>query len=120
MSQTLDMYIQAMKGWPAAAADQAAPIIERHARAAFDQIHDAYPVVTGTLQRGLTLTDNSTPLFPRWTLSNPVVYAKIFEAGGATLKGAKPSGHVFTRIAPTEIRAMRAELVDLLATVVNG
>lgn len=114
----MDLYRASLRGWPQAVADAAAPIIERHARSAFQQIHDEYPVVTGTLQRGLKLED-TTPdaLHPRWTLRNDVVYAKIFETGGATLVGPKPHGHVFSRIAPAERRAMRAELVEMLDRV---
>lgn len=114
----MDLYRQALRGWPQTVAEQAAPIVERHARAAFEDIHDGYPVVTGTLRDGLTLTETSpSPLHPRWTLENAVVYAKIFEAGGATTLGPKPAGRVFVPIARREVLAMRAEIVDLLERV---
>jgi|SRR6516225_8722334 hypothetical protein len=111
--RNLDRYLVLLDAYPQAVADAAASIVTTHATAAFQAIHDGYPVVTGRLQRGLTLTDRSTDLHPRWTLRNDVVYAKIFETGGATTKGPKPHGHVFSRIAPIEVRAMRAELADL-------
>ncbi len=111
----MDLYLASLAGWPQHIADAAAPIVERRARSAFQQIHDGYPVVTGHLRDGLKLTDTTPdPLHPRWHLENDVFYAKIFEAGGATTAGPKPAGHVFSRIAPLERRAMRVELVQML------
>ena len=110
--RNLDRYLVLLDAYPQAVADAAVACVVTM-DAAFQAIHDGYPVVTGRLQRGLTLTDRSTDLHPRWTLRNDVVYAKIFETGGATTKGPKPHGHVFSRIAPIEVRAMRAELADL-------
>jgi len=82
---TIAMYLQAMQGWPAAVAEAAAPIIERHAKAAYRDIQAGYPVVSGTLRDGLTITNETAgPMHPAWTLENTVYYAKIFEAGGAT------------------------------------
>lgn len=111
----MDLYLASLHGWPQAVADDARPIIERHARTAFREIHDKYPRVTGKLQDGLTLTDTSpSSLHPRWTLENPVEYAKIFETGGATTLGPKPAAHVFPPIASRERKAMREELVEML------
>ena len=115
----MDAYRQSLIGWPIEVAHAAAPILEAHARAAFQQIHDGYPVVTGTLRDGLTIA-NTTPhaLHPRWTVENDVYYAKIFEAGGATAAGAKPQGRVFVPIVARERLAARREVVDLLFRVV--
>ena len=114
----MDFYRQALLGWPATVAREAAPILERHARTAYDDIRAGYPVVTGHLRDGLTLTDTSpSPLHPQWTLENDVVYAKIFEAGGATTAGPKPAGRVFVPIAIREWRAARAEIMELLDRV---
>ena len=115
MTTTLAMYIQALEGWPQAIADQARPIIERHARQAFTDIYAGYPVVTGRLRAGLTIRDTSKgPLHPSMTVENEVYYAKIFEAGGMTTAGPKPAGRVFIPITVRERRAMRAEVVELL------
>ena len=111
----MDAYRQSLLGWPAEVADQARPILEGHAHAAYAQIYAGYPVVTGRLRAGLTLADTSpSALHPRWTLENAVYYAKIFEAGGATLAGAKPQGKVFVPIVVRERREARTEVVDML------
>lgn len=115
MTQTMAMYIQALEGWPQAVADEARPIIERHAKQAFEDIKAGYPVVTGTLRDGLYLKNTDKgPLHPSMTVGNDVYYAKIFEAGGMTTAGPKPAGRVFIPITVRERRAMRAEVVDLL------
>ena len=115
MTTTMAMYIQALEGWPVEVADAARPIIERHAKAAFEEIKAGYPVVTGKLRDGLTIKDTSKgALHPSVTIENDVYYAKIFEAGGMTTAGPKPAGRVFIPISVRERRAMRAEVVDLL------
>jgi hypothetical protein len=114
MNGTLRMYAQALEGWPAHLADEARPIVERHAKQAFDDIRAGYPVVTGKLKAGLALTLDSRPLHPSATLENEVYYAKIFEAGGATTAGPKPAGRVFVPIVIRTRRALRRELVALL------
>jgi hypothetical protein len=116
----MDLYRQALLGFPQEVADKAGAILEPHAQTAFQEIHDKYPVVTGRLQAGLTLTDNSASLHPRWTLANDVVYALIFEAGGATTTGPKPGGQVFVPIAIREWKAARAEIIDMLERTVPG
>ena len=115
MTTTLAMYIQALEGWPTAIADAARPIIEGHARQAYEEIRATYPVVTGRLRDGLTIRDTSKgPLHPSMTVENAVPYAKIFEAGGATTAGPKPAGRVFVPISVRERRAMRRDVVELL------
>jgi hypothetical protein len=121
MTGTLAMYLQAMQGWPAAVAEAAAPILERHAKEAYAEIKAGYPVVTGHLRDGLTITnETSGPLHPAWTLENDVVYAKIFEAGGATTAGPKPAGRVFVPIVIKTRRALRRDLIPVLQRVVDG
>ena len=114
LSVSRRVWIVALALVNAAVMAQAAPIVAQYAHDAFTAIHDAYPVVTGRLQRGLTLTDRSTDLHTRWTLRNDVDYAKIFETGGATLKGPKPHGHVFSRLAPEYGRQLRDALFALV------
>ncbi len=119
MTQTMALYIQALEGWPTAIAEAARPIIERHARQAYEQIRAGYPVVTGRLRDGLTIRDTSTgALHPSMTIENDVYYAKIFEAGGMTTAGPKPAGGVFVPISVRERRAMRAAVVALLESTV--
>ena len=116
MTTTMALYIQALEGWPQAIADAARPIIDQHAQAAYDQIKAGYPVVTGKLRDGLKIIRDSSkgPLHPSVKVANFVVYAKIFEAGGATTAGPKPAGRVFVPISVRERRAMRNEIVELL------
>jgi hypothetical protein len=116
MNGTLAMYARALEGWPARLADEASPIIARHARAAFAGVKAAYAPhrKTGTLEAGLTLTDESTPLHPAWTLENDVYYALIFEVGGATTEGPKAAGRAFLPVVIETRRAIRREILPLL------
>lgn len=115
MTRTMQLYIQALEGWPVTLAEAARPIIERHAQQAFDDIKAGYPVVSGTLRDGLYLKDtNKGPLHPSVTVGNDVFYAKIFEAGGMTTAGPQPAGRVFIPISVRERRAMRGEVFDLI------
>jgi hypothetical protein len=117
MTRTMQLYIQALEGWPVTLADAARPIIRRHAQQAYDDVKAGYGPhrVTGTLEAGLTLKDTDKgPLHPSMTLENDVYYAKIFEAGGMTTAGPKPAGRVFIPITVRERRAMRGEIFDLI------
>lgn len=117
----LEPYQRALAGWPVEVANEARPIIKAHAEQAFREIHDGYPVVSGHLRDGLTITDTSTSVMhPSWTLENPVYYAKIFEAGGATTAGPKGPGRVFVPIVIRVRRAMRKQLVPLVLRGPSG
>jgi len=118
----LDLYRRALLGWPIEVANEARVIIEREAQAAYDEMRSpapvGYPVKSGELRNGLTLTDTSpSALHPRWTLQNETYYAKIFEAGGATTAGPKSPGRVFVPISIRRRRAMRDAIVQ---TVLRG
>lgn len=118
----LDLYRRALLGWPVEVAIEAKAILEREAQAAYDEMRSpapvGYPVKSGDLREGLTLTDTSpSELHPRFTLYNPVFYAKIFEAGGATTAGPKSPGRVFV---PISIRHRRAARDAIVQTVLRG
>ena len=115
MTRQMELYVAAFAGWSQRVADEARPIVQRHATAAYEQIRDGYPVKSGTLRDGLRLVETDRgPMHPSWTVRNDVVYALIFESGGSTLAGAKTPGRVFNPIAVRERRAMRGELLALL------
>ena len=111
----LDAYERELAAWPAETADAAAETVKARAQSAYAQIRANYPVVTGKLRDGLTIRDTSpSPLQPKWTVQNEVVYARIFESGGATSGGPKAPGKVFVPTSMRERRAMKDELIALV------
>ena len=111
----LDAYEAELAAWPAETADAAAEKVKARAQAAYAQIRANYPVVTGTLRDGLTIRETTpTPLQPKWTVQNDVIYARIFESGGATTGGPKAPGKAFVPTAMRERRALKRELMALV------
>src|SRR5262245_16479583 len=118
----LDQLESFFKRLPQDAADRAAPIVAKHAKAAEIRIHDAYPVRTGRLRDGLHLELVAAgPFGAAIRLINRAPHANIFENGTqarhttlGAFRGAMPPGHVFHPIADEENRAMVAELIEML------
>jgi hypothetical protein len=108
---------------PASLTAEARPIVERHARGAYDEIRVAYPRRTGQAKLGesMHLDDKSERGHVQFDVTNQAPLAYIFEFGTDTRqttlganRGKMPAGHVFYPRAARWRHAMEDELVALL------
>lgn len=113
----LDEYRGALTAWPATAAADASRDVERRAELAFTTIQGRYPVVTGRLRAGLQRRDVTTDAMrPTWRVWNDVIYARVWESGGATLGGVQAPGKNFVPTMQAQRRALRNDLIAIVKT----
>jgi hypothetical protein len=116
----LDELRAQLRSLPADLAAEASGIVIGKATEAFQEIHDGYPDVSGTLRDRLTLLTNPSAVGAGAILKNTDPIAWIFENGsqvrlfdGAS-RGAMPPGHVFIPIAQRKRREMYEQLQAML------
>ena len=72
---------------------------------------------TGRLRAGLQRRDVTTDAMrPTWRVWNDVVYARVWESGGATVGGVQAPGKNFVPTMQAQRRALRADLIAIVKT----
>jgi hypothetical protein len=117
-----DALMAALKALPEQLAEEAGGIVAGHAGLAAAKVVAAYPVHTGNLKKGVTVTRESFGLTVMSKVKSTAPHAYIFENGTNAPRrtekgwnrGKMPPGNVFLPITLREKAALRQDMIALV------